>query len=806
MSNSDEYLNLDVEYGSLLKRNAFRLSIFVVLALVAFADRAFCDDNIKFSTATIVTDQNAHVLVQTAAQVLREEIGKRSLIKLKTGHRWTKSGWSIIIVAPGTSVIDGVTSPHVDVIGRAESFAIQVDNRIATRPILWIIGSDPRGVFYGVGWILRKAHIHELNIELNVVSGLHSSPQVPIRGHQLGYRATANSYDAWTPAQFDQYIRELAIFGCNSVEGIPFQDTRPTVNPYPRAKMNVDLSRICQKYGQDYWIWTPADFDLKNEAFRKEALRKHEELFRQCPELTGVFVPGGDPGDNPANLVIPYLNDLSKLLLSTHPKARVWVSMQGYKKEEQEVVYHWIETEKPSWLGGLVAGPSSPPLNVIRARLPKQYKLRDYPDITHNTRSQFGIPWWDPAFAMTLGRESVNPRPVFFQRIIHDTAIFTDGFISYSDGIHDDVNKIVWSALAWDRDADISNILQEYCRFFFGEKYAAASSGLSALERNWEGPAATNGGIVTTRSFWSGMDQNNQLSQTNWRWQLCMLRSAYDLFVQKRLDIETSLEKQANGELLRSDIPNHLKEYNAIEALNSTRSYNALKPLKIKITQLCEALYRSIGLQTSVGKYRASGSERGAILDFIDYPLNNKYWIEDEIGKAFKLPTEREKDAYLHRIATWEHPGKGSYYDAIGHVGKSPHEIRNEKLDGPLLDFDDSVPTGMMFWTGNNPLARVRQTWFSYETWPKALVYTDVDKNSDYKVRITGYGDCLLRVNGTRVKPTIDGRQVGEIKEFEIPHELFQEGRITLTFDTPFEPGVNWRQQSRLTEVWLIKK
>ena len=50
-----------------------------------------------------------------------------------------------------------------------------------------------------------------------------------------------------------------------------------------------------ERYGQDYWVWAPADFDLKNAALRSKALQEHADLFRDCPTLTGVFVAGGDP-------------------------------------------------------------------------------------------------------------------------------------------------------------------------------------------------------------------------------------------------------------------------------------------------------------------------------------------------------------------------------------------------------------------------------------------------------------------------------------------------------------------------------
>ncbi len=39
------------------------------------------------------------------------------------------------------------------------------------------------------------------------------------------------------------------------------------------------------------------------------------------------------------------------------------------------------------------------------------YKLRLYPDLTHNKLSQFEVPAWDQAYALTLGREAINPRP-----------------------------------------------------------------------------------------------------------------------------------------------------------------------------------------------------------------------------------------------------------------------------------------------------------------------------------------------------------------------------------------------------------
>jgi hypothetical protein len=764
--------------------------------------------DLTYATLVVRSATAAPPVEHTAATVLTDEVEKRSGARWSIRTRWPTKGWAVALLSGKEAALQGLPVPEGVRTARAEGYGIATDMSRPGRPVLWIVGADPRGALFGVGRVLRNLVCRRGSVRLLAPLNLTSAPDYPIRGHQLGYRAQANSYDAWSPAQFDQYVRELALFGTNSIEGIPFQDTRPTVNRYPRSEMNVALSRICERYGQDYWLWVPADFDLKDAALRARALQEHEALFRACPTLTGVFVAGGDPGDNPAELIIPYLADLARLLAQTHPDARVWLSLQGYRGSEQDSVYRWIERERPAWLGGLVAGPSSPPLPDLRARLPRPYALRDYPDITHSVRCQFPVPWWDPAYAFTLGRECVNPRPLFFARVIHDTAPCTDGFISYSDGIHDDVNKVVWSALAWDRNADLNTVLTEYSRVFFGPEVAgAAAAGIFALERNWDGALATNGGVEATFALWHGLEEKAPNLKSNWRWQMCLLRACYDLYTRRRLLYESQLEDEANAQLLTARAAGSEKAIDrALAALDRAETAPISPDLASRITQLCDDLYGSIGLQSSVAKYHASGSERGAVLDFMNYPLNNRWWLEDELARVRKMGTEDEKVARLDALATWEHPGPGSFYDDIGNVAKSPHEIRNELLAAPLLDMDNMALPGVMFWVGNDPLARARQSWFTDESWPTALKYTALDPQADYLVRTTGCGDCFLRVNGVRLAPTLDGRKIGEIKEFPVPRGLYRDGTITLTFDPTFEPNLNWRVQSRLTEVWLIRR
>ncbi len=785
----------------------FPVLILAVLVCAA-ATPAIADGGIDLTHATVVVrGEAAPIPEQSAAIVVIEEVEKRSGTKWEVSTRWPESGCAIAITSGENATLDGKSVPAEAAIGKPEGYGISTDVSNPQRPVVWIAGADPRGALFGVGRLLRTIECRQGSVRLPQALNLTTSPRYPIRGHQLGYRATANSYDAWSPEQFDQYIRELAFFGTNAIEGIPFQDDRPTVNSYPRSKMNVDISRICEKYGLDYWIWTPADFDLNDTEKRAEALRKLEELFRDCPRMDNIFFPGGDPGNNPPELVIPYLEDMAKLLMKYHPNGKVWLSLQGFRGSKADAVYEWIDRDMPEWLGGLVAGPGSPFLPVTRARLNAHYPLRDYPDITHIVRCQYEVPWPDPAIAFTLGREGINPRPRFYARLFNEFAPFTNGFSTYSDGVHDDVNKIIWSTLGWDPSADVRDTLVAYCRVFFGPDVAEeAADGILAFERTYEGPLATNGAVGANLVLWQKLEAAHPELKDNWRWQLYLLRAYYDAYTRDRLIYESGLEETANARLLEAKDNGAEKAMDEALAVLERAETDRIRPeLRDRVITLCDQLFNSIGLQTSVPKYGASGRERGAVLDFLDYPLNNRWWLEDEFARVREMSTEEEKCARLESIAGWEHPGPGSFYDSVGDVGKAPHVVRGDDLSGPLIPiYEDrhvSLP-GFMWW--DDGARRTRLSWISGQ-WPLALRYSGLETDAQYTVRTTGNGECFPKVNDARLEPTIYGKEIGDIKEFPVPKQLYADGNITLTFDPVSEPGINWRYKSRLSEVWLIR-
>jgi hypothetical protein len=782
---------------SLIKIKYFLCSLFLMIILLLFAAVAPAQV-FDFSKADLMASDGIKSPVrETAIKTLQEEVAKRTVIKPSLISKW-KGKPVIILGTIKDDEVNGISVPRrrgeSPPESKAEGYRITLD-KVNGQNVLWLIGADERGVIFAIGDLLRNADLSKNKILFNRQNEIATSPVYPIRGHQLGYRNTANSYDAWTVDQYDQYIRELALFGTNSIENTPFHDAgQSPVMKIPREVMNVKIGEICNKYGLDYWVWTPAEADLSDPAQFEAEVKKQADFYRRVPRLDGVFFPGGDPGHNDPKDVMPYLKKLAAKLKKYHPDAGVWLSLQRFNDTQVDYVYEYINKYHPDWLAGLVAGPSSPNIAQMRYRLPRKYKLRLYPDITHNVRCQYPVKDWDQAFALTEGREASNPEPFYYAKIFHRYAPFSDGFGSYSDGVHDDVNKVIWSQLGWNPDKNIHDILKEYTRFFFGSEVAkSAADGIIALERNWAGPIEENGSIETTFAFWRNLESKHPELKNNWRWQLLLLRNYYDTYTARRKMYEQGLEKRANKVLAKAPVigPNETMD-SALQIVNKADTNPIYPDLRQKIVDLCAELYKSIGLQTSVKKYHAKNEERGAILDFLDYPLNNRWWLADQFAKIRKMKSSQKKLQRLKMISTWENPGRGSYYDDVSNISKEPH-VKTRSYDA----------TDIAWW--NDGKSRKRLSTQTFQSFPR-LVYKNIDPNGHYKIRISGEGEALLRINGERADPTIYNKGLEEFKVFPVPSRLIRCGKLTITFDEPDESEVNWRDRSKISDIWLLKQ
>ncbi len=333
---------------------------------------------VELAAATIVTPAALSVQQRTAVRVLVEEIEKRTAVRLPVTTQWPADAVPVIAVgplatastwaAPGLRAAASVQAP-----GR-EGYRLALNAGARRAATVLVLGADPRGELFGVGRLLRELHMTRGSLRLPSALAVVSTPQVALRGHQLGYRPKTNSYDAWDVAMWEQYIRDLAIFGTNAIELIPPRTDDAADSPHfplPQMEMMIEMSRLADEYGLDVWVWYPAmDPDYGDPKQVESAVAEWTAVLSKLPRVDAVFVPGGDPGHTQPKHLMALLERQTASLHKSHPAAEMWMSPQGFTSRWMDEFYAILKT-KPAWLTGIVFGPQvRDSLPILRAKRP----------------------------------------------------------------------------------------------------------------------------------------------------------------------------------------------------------------------------------------------------------------------------------------------------------------------------------------------------------------------------------------------------------------------------------------------------
>ena len=613
---------------------------------------------LNLSNAKIVVLNPKKRIVANAADMLRDEIEKRTRIGLKVVTDMPGKGETAIVIGVGEKMSKEYPVPvELEIPQKEDSYAVWVDLKKRNAATICLAGYDDRGALFAVGRLLRLLRMSRDKVELDSGIRVSTAPRYSLRGHQLGYRPKTNSYDAWTLEMWEQYYRDMIVFGMNAVELLPPRTDDAADSPHfpkPQMEMMVDMSQMAADYGLDVWIWFPAiDDDYTDQKTVNAALEEWSEVFRRLPKIDAVFVPGGDPGNTHPAILLPFVEKQKKNLNKYHPKAEMWVSPQGFDRKGKNrdgwlrAFLDILQSDQPAWLDGVVFGPQvEMSLEQLRKEVPKRYPIRRYPDITHSHSCQYPVPHWDRAYQRTLDREPINPRPFGYAKIFRDLQQYSVGFITYSEGCNDDLNKILWSCLGWDPDMDVREIMKEYSRCFVSQRYEDKfAQGLLGLEQNWEGSLLENESVFETLKLFQEMEKDaTPQDKLNWRFQQGVYRAYYDAYVKARLEYETSLEDQAKEVLRKANEIGALNAINEAEAiLDKAVTEKAQPEWRARVFEMAEALYQSIRMQLSVEKYQAIAVRRGANLDNIDVLLNNSGDLKKQFDEIRELQTEKER-------------------------------------------------------------------------------------------------------------------------------------------------------------------
>ena len=649
-----------------------------------------------------------------------------------------------------------------------------------------------RGFIYGFSLFLKKCVFEGGEFETECRIEGDYSPCKEIRGHQLGYRTTPNTYDAWSYEDYRRYYLDIMFMDCNTVEHIPYESGKSRRNrlmKYDEEEFLAEACRMADEFDLDVSLWYP-NADSETDESAAEARKR---LIEKLPRVNVIFPPGGDPGNLPADKFLQRVRAISKSVKSVNKEIKIFPSAQSPHGTE-----HWGDDfikgleENSEGIDGVIMGPNHAfPLDVLRKKVPQHLPIRFYPDITHNLRCEYPVHFdkddWHYALCAGLSRECTNPRPHEFALLHSLTKDFVCGSVSYSEGITDDVNKFVWSCLDFNDRLCIAEILQDYARlFFWGVPAYIIAEAIKRLEMNWDGDPAENEGIDKTLEIYRSLSEKYVFLNNNWRFNQLLFRAECDWLIRHRRIFENSLVAKAKR------LANEGKIQEAKNAL-LTDFDDKYKAVRKDIDRLAALLFDEIGLQLDVEHYCADSPERGAVLDTIDLPVTDRAWLLNRFEYAERFDGGK-KDEFIKRVFNRNYVDSDEFYYSVAEDGLAgtcePQQGEvyiNVQADRP--DVNNGQMPCCMFKVFDNYSFFLEADGFSEGT-DYRLIVTFVDRSYDGAdvFRITANGNPVYEgeLPGGKSNPVFDEEMLCKgfmSREYPLPAVVFENGKLNLVME-----------------------
>ncbi|NMN03121.1 MULTISPECIES: hypothetical protein [unclassified Novosphingobium] len=670
------------------------------------------------------------------------------------------------------------------------------------RTIMVQVG-QARSAAYAAGWIL--GHMQETQLALS--GPVHSAPAMAVRGDQIGIRAKNNSFDAWTPAMLARQVEDLALMGANRVQLVaPVSDDAAAspLAPVPARDAILATARAAQALGLQVALYYPLLRDYSKPADVAAERADFAALIADFPALDAVYFPGGDPGHTAPAPLFALLGQLAVPLHARFRQAEMLVSSQGFDAEGFAAFVAQVRA-RPPWLSAVFVGPQTrATIAQHRALLAGTVPLELYPDTAHAMHAQLPLQRWHPAFALTQGREPVNPRPHAMAAAFADQAPGTRGFVAYSEGVNDDWNLAQWLALAWNPRALPRAIALAHARRFIGDDRFAALP--LALEQGWRSDPARNRAIGRTLAATTAL---RPARWADWRIDLYRYRAVYDALVARRWAAAQAADALARAALAQAPRTGSTRAVAAARRAFARPEAPATLALYHRLEALAARLWDKARMQLSVPRYGASNWERGANLDRAMADLTDRVALAPRMAAALALPTEPARAAALAALADRADRRHGALYDDLGMPGAQPHLLRGagERADpqgraSSIIGVADHLPADG--W----PLATLTYAETLYEN-PLRLSYR-LPRGGAWCLRFTWAGEdywrsMAVRANGQEILPPQNRAANPAYVEVPIPAGLTSRGRLSLAFVARAGAGGGGRGQ-QVAETWLLRK
>ncbi|MDW7659235.1 MAG: hypothetical protein SCM11_18875, partial [Bacillota bacterium] len=448
----------------------------------------------------------------------------------------------------------------VQPVSTAESYRIETGEDGCIR----ITGHDERGLLYGVGKFLRTSRYDGGVFQASDWRG-QSSPKCRIRGMYLASHYY-NWYHVAPEVELIRYTEDLALWGVNAIAVVfPFINLNGWEDPQTRtAIMQVQkLLRAARNTGlmtsllvvpNSQFMNTPAELRTvpnpdptcrrgnsgvnlcPNQPGAEELiLTNYDRLFGHLQE-SGVDLLGVWPYDEGgcacpdcfpwgANGYLMISREVAMMAKKHFPAIQVYLSTWCYDTpEEGEWAGLSSYLEKGErWIDFIMADAHEDfPAYPLEHGAPGGLPLINFPEI-----SMWGLGPW--------GGFGANPLPERFQRLWNQASHLLDGGFPYSEGIYEDINKVLVTQLYWEPEKPWRDILRDYIAYEYAPVVVTPVLEVMELIEQNHVAAARKQAInleEAQRAYDLALEADSTLpawAKTTWRWRILLIRSFLDL-------------------------------------------------------------------------------------------------------------------------------------------------------------------------------------------------------------------------------------------------------------------------------------
>jgi hypothetical protein len=473
----------------------------------------------------------------------------------------------------------------------AEGFRIEDGEKGKLR----IIGNDERGLLYGVGKFLHTSTYNILGFTPGAWRGV-SVPNAPVRGIYLATHM-GNYYDAAPVDEVTRYVEDLSLWGVNSFLVWFDMEVFNGIND-PNAQALLirlrTLLKIVKDLGLNASLGCIANGGYKNSPLSLRAESStvghkgyHTKMGNNiyitgpelCPSKPGVpdlemsyckekfeafksigldywfFAPYDNGGCTcskctpwGANGYLRTVEPLAREYRRAFPKGKVILSTWYFDRwayGEWDGITAKFKEKKPDWVDYIMADNFEEyPRYPLDHGVPGGLPLLNFPDI-----SMWGQNPW--------GGYGANPQPRRLQTRWDETEKKLSGGFPYSEGIYEDLNKVICTQLYWSPDRPAMETVKDYISFEFSpDVIDDVVSVVNIFEKNLDHePNKYNideSAITAYQLIEKDAAKLTPQARRSWRWRLFCIRATIDqeLYRDKSFQARDEVFRQAHDELV----------------------------------------------------------------------------------------------------------------------------------------------------------------------------------------------------------------------------------------------------------------